>query len=845
MKIAFVFNLMIELLWFSSINAQIEDQSVLLTDHKKNIEIPFEKIYLHLDRLYYSAGEDIWIKAYLVNARTNELSEASNNLNIELISYGSKIIKRLVLRIDNGIGAGDIHLEDSIPSGNYLIRAYTNWMRNFGDVFFFKKEIVIENQMDIKSLNQPDHEEINEKVDVQFFPEGGPLIENVYTLLGFKAVNSSGIGCEVKGQVISSLGDTVASFAGTHLGMGSFFFLPKKGLKYFATGYAGNGITFRAERTNASETGYSIKLSDINNDYFRVTIKTNQETLNKFPLNEIVIVGTSHNSLCITAKVKVRLIDNPVILPKREFPEGVALITLNDTIGKTYCERVYYIHQKKNYHISIIPDQEVYAPRQKVTLQIAIRDTSDNPVSANLSVSVVDGNQIEGFENKPDIISYLLLESEIRGYIEQPFYYFDTTIIGRYQALDNLLLTQGWRNFVWNNLPDKPIKFNYPAEEGITVSGRLRRVWADKPIAGANISLALLGNAKPSYKITQTDSMGKYYFDGLDFRGPQNLMVYATDKKDNGEGLILLDSLFRDPAPIKYDQANKTEAKNKSTFNNIYVTNLIQVSNYNEISNYKKTAEQKHDILKKYNITDTINLNEVEVKARRPEKENADIHLRPYGVPNFSLTVTDRMFSSPDVFQLLQGRVDGLVIFGDRYTGYQFIFRGQASGHNLTSGNGYLQEAGQPLFLIDGNEVEYATILAIPVTAVDKIEVIKDGGKLALYGFRGSFGVISVLTKRGSNGPLPPVLNFINQRVYGYYQARTFYKPRYDIKKPEYEKPDLRTTIHWEPNVVTDEEGNATISFFNTDSKTIIKVDVEGIAEPGIPLAGKMSFYVK
>ncbi|MCX6262344.1 MAG: carboxypeptidase-like regulatory domain-containing protein, partial [Bacteroidia bacterium] len=239
-------------------------------------------------------------------------------------------------------------------------------------------------------------------------------------------------------------------------------------------------------------------------------------------------------------------------------------------------------------------------------------------------VSVVDGNQIEGFEKKPDIISYLLLESEIRGYIEQPFYYFDTTIIGLYQALDNLLLTQGWRNFVWNNLPDEAIKFNYPAEEGFTVSGRLRREWADKPIAGANISMALLGNDKPYYKVTQTDSAGKYYFDGLDFTGPQNLLVYATDKKDKGEGLILLDSIFMEPAPVNLNQAQKSETTAKNIPSNIDVPNLIQVSNYNEISNYMKEAEQKHNILKKYHITDTIALSEVEVKARGPEKENAD-----------------------------------------------------------------------------------------------------------------------------------------------------------------------------------------------------------------------------
>jgi hypothetical protein len=824
MKIAFVFNFMVALLWFSSINAQIEDQSVLLTDYKKNIEIPFEKVYLHLDRLYYSAGEDVWIKAYLVDAITNKLSNNSSNLNIEFISSGSKIIKRLILRIDSGVGAGDIHLEDSIASGNYLIRAYTNWMRNFGDVFFFKKEIVVENQMDIKSLNQRDHEESNEKVDVQFFPESGPLIENVYTLLGFKAVNSLGYGCSVSGWVFSSLGDTVTSFASTHLGMGSFFFLPKKGLKYFATGYAGNGITFRVELPNASETGYSIKVSDINKDYFRVTIKTNQETLDKFPLNEIVIVGTSHNSLCITAKVKIRAIDNLVILPKKKFPEGLALVTLMDTIGKTYCERVYYVHSKENFRISIIPDHEVYDPRQKVTLQIAIKDTSDNPVSANLSVSVVDGNQIEGFEKKPDIISYLLLESEIRGYIEQPYYYFDTTIIGRYQALDNLLLTQGWRNFVWNNLPDKAIKFNYPAEEGITVSGRLRRIWVDKPIANAKISMGLFEDDKSSFKSTRTDSTGKYYFDGLNFTGQNDIVVCAADKKGMGEGLISLDSIYRDPAPVSYKLMRKPETIAYE------IPNLNEISRNMEITDYREGALRKYNILKKYHISDTIGLNEVIVSARRPVYENDDGHFRSYGAPDFSLAVTDKMAGSSDAFQALLGRVAGLYITGDRSHGYSFMMRGQI---------------GKPLFLLDDKEVEYETIEAIPVIAIDKIEVIKEAGKLAFYGFRGSFGVISVLTKRGINGPIPPVLYAIRQRVYGYYQARTFYAPKYNIPKPENEKPDLRTTIYWEPNVVTDEDGNATISFFNADSKTTIKVDVEGVAEPGIPLAGKASFDVK
>ena len=790
----------------------------------------FEKVYLHLDRPYYSAGDDIWIKAYLVDAVTNELYDNSDNLNLELISPGEKIIKRLILRIENGVGTGDIHLGDSIVSGNYMIRAYTDWMRNFGDIFFYKKEIVVENPREIKSINQLAIQENDENVDVQFFPEGGPLIENVYTLLGFKAVSSTGYGCNVMGIVFSSRGDTITSFSGTHLGMGSFFFLPRKGLKYFASGYAGNRIPFSVELPTASKTGYSMKASEINKDYFRVTIKTNQETLDQFPLKEMIISGTSHNSLRVTARVKVRAIDNPVILPKNEFPEGVALITLMDTTGKKYCERACYIHLMENYRISIIPDTDIYAPKQKVTLRISVRDTSDEPVSANLSASVVDGNQIKGFDKKSDIISYLFLESEIRGFIEQPFYYFDATISDRFQALDNLLLTQGWRNFVWNNLPDTVIKYIYPMKEGISVSGRLRRVWADKPIAGANVSMALSENVSSSSKFTQTDSAGRYSFEGLNFTGSQNIMVYAADKKDIGKGLILLDSIFTDPAPLNFDQAHKSETTIKNTYNNIYVPNLIQVASNNEISDYKIEAGRKYDIMKKYHITDTIALNEVEVSARRPIKENADGHIRMYGEPDYSYTITDKMAGFSDAFQTLAGRIAGLYITGNHNQGYSFMFRGMI---------------GKPLFLLDDREVSYETIETIPVSAIDKIEVIKESGKLALYGMRGSFGVISVFTKRGSNSPVIPPLNFINQRVYGYYQSRTFYSPRYNVPQPEYNKPDLRTTIYWEPNIETDIDGDAIVTFFNADNQAIIKADVEGIAEPGVPVAGKASFVVK
>ncbi|MGD0756367.1 MAG: carboxypeptidase-like regulatory domain-containing protein [Bacteroidales bacterium] len=810
------------------INPQSENQVPVPDRNKKNIDIPFEKVYLHLDRPYYSSGEDIWIKAYLVDALTNKLSDNSNNLYVELVSPDSKIIKQIILRMDKGTGAGDMHLEDSIASGNYQIRAYTSWMRNFGETFFFKKVIVIENQIGVTFLNQPNQDESNEKVDLQFFPEGGSLVENVNTVLGFKALNSSGYGSNINGFVVSSQGDTAASFTSTHFGMGSFVFISKPGLKYFAVGSDGNKISFKIELPAALKTGYSLNVSNVNKDFFQVNIRTNQATIDHFPIHKMVIIGKSHNSLCTTANVKIIGTDNSVVLSKKEFPEGIALLTLMDTTGKLYSERAFYIYSKEKYQINVIPDKKEYTPRQKVTLQVSVKDTSNNPVSANLSVSVVDVNQVKGFEKKQDIRSYLLLESEIRGHIEQPSYYFDTLNKDRHNALDNLLLTQGWRNFVRNYIPDTAIKFDYPIEKGITLSGTLRRKWGNKPIAGAKITMALLRNDNPSYKFTQTDSKGKYYLEGLNFTGPQVISVRATDKKNMGIGLISLDTVYNNTALVNYRSVYKLK------------TDVNEVSSYNEpsesreISDYTKEAAIKYNILKKYHLTDTIAIGEVIVNARRPVKENADGHFRSYGVPDYSLTVTDKMSGSHDPIQVLQGRTEGLYITGDSHQGYEFIFHGQK-----------VAKGESPLFLLDDKEVDLSTICNVPIEAVDKIEYIKESGALAFYGFRGSFGVISVLTKRGINSSIPPVLNFITRRVYGYYQARTFYTPKYNIPQSEYNKPDLRTTIYWDPNVVTDKDGNATISFFNADSKAIIKVDIEGIVEPGIPLVGRSSFESK
>jgi TonB-dependent SusC/RagA subfamily outer membrane receptor len=789
------------------IYSQTADKNPEVKKPKRALNFPFEKVYLHLDRGYYTSGEDIWFKAYLVNARNNTLFDNSNNLYVELISPESTIIKRITIRVKNGLGMGDFHLADSIAPGNYQVRAYTNWMRNFGEAFFFKKEIHVENMMGAKAPEpksfQPD------KLDLQFFPEGGSLLEDTYSTVGFKTINSTGLGCNVKGKIISSAGDTIVSFESSHLGMGRFNFVCKKGLTYVAVGKTDQNLPFKVDLPQALKTGYCIKVSEMDS-FIRVSIKTNQATLTQMPDKNLYVVGSKQGKLYITAKTKVKDQTTMVIIPKKKFAAGINRITLVDTTGKAYCERLYYITQAPRYYISIQPDKKTYAPRQIVNLQISVKDPDNKPVMANLSLSAVDGNQVKEAKYKSDIYSYLLLESEIRGNIEQPSYYFDTTIVDRQNALDDLLLTQGWRNFVWNYLADTTLKFENLIEKGITVSGRLRRLLINKPIANANISMLLFGE-KSSLYLSETDSLGKYYFDGLNFTGQKKVIISATNKNHRNQGWLSLDSLFGMPPKTNFKWTFKPDEKTK------------------ELIDFKQEADKKYDILKKYHLTDTIDLSAVVVKANKPVNSKKDDHFRMYGSADYTIKVTDDLIAYNDIFQLLQGRVAGLMISGV-YPDISISLRGQS---------------GYPLFLLDGMPVGIDEVASLPMSDIDVVDVLKDGASLAMFGSRGGSGVISIFTKKGFAGADKPIFYSINQTINGYYQPRIFYAPKYTAPKTDYEKPDLRTTLYWEPNVNTDSNGNAFVSFFNPDNKSTININLEGISENGVPLVEKTTYNVK
>ena len=288
---------LIHLLFFSIsycfVTAQnAEDTMLYETDTSSFI---YEKIYLHTDRSSYYAGDDIWFKAYLTDAFSNQLTDQSNVVYVDLISSDSVILQQNIVRQYNGTGSGDFHLPDTTSSGRYYLRAYTRYMRNFSSNFFYMKEISIENVVD-----PPDtlltEKTVKPGTNVQFFPEGGSLINGVYSNVAFKAVESNGIGCNVSGFVISSEGDTILEFQTEHLGMGSFIFKPEKHLSYLVIGKKEKGSEFKTDFPSAFETGIVMRINTIGQGLY-LTIKTNEETLPSIGNNPLILKGISCNQV--------------------------------------------------------------------------------------------------------------------------------------------------------------------------------------------------------------------------------------------------------------------------------------------------------------------------------------------------------------------------------------------------------------------------------------------------------------------------------------------------------------------------------------------------------------------
>ena len=783
-----------------------------LKDHssKDSLQV-IEKVFIHTDRTFYYPADDIWFKAYLIDAQNSLLSFYSSNLHVELISPGSKIIDSRVIKLEDGLGNGDFHLPGNIISGTYQLRAYTNSMRNFGDQLFFTKEILVINSSD-KTDNLQNLKGVSNKIEIKFFPEGGSLVDDVTALVAFKATDVSGEGCNVSGVVYSSNGDSITEFKSTHLGMGSFFLKPKQATTYFAVVRNNDGLVNTSWIPKSMSGGVSLSISKDQNNDFLIAIRTNSLTFPSLKESDLLLILSVRKTILKTVSFKIKSLSNSFIIPAGDLPDGVIVATLTNSEGLPVCERLMFLQKNNNIRINVNADKTEYRPRDSVTLKIHLSSDSGFKDQTFLSLSAAESNPSDS-KYVTSIISWFLLESDIHGHVEEPSCYFDASNPDRFKHLDLLLLTQGWRDFEWKYKGQ-----DFQAENGFTVSGRVRRTIVDKPLENSMVNFGIFQSESSILINVPTDQSGKFSIGGIDFSGDARLIATATSKKEKMQGILILDSMTYKPPEAT----------------NTFSSTMLKEENVDIL---KLKDEHKKTIRKLYRLSDTINLDEVKVIASKTlnSQEIKIQNTRFYGIPDKEIIITREMESFSNAFEVLRGRVAGLSISGNPPY-YKIVIHGIGSLSSETT----------PLVIIDGVVSSVQELSSIPVGFIDRIDVLKSSTNTTFFGMRGSNGIISVITKTGDRFLEYQQFNFsANIKISGYDEPRIFYSPSHSNDSILFYNPDLRTTLFWKPDIVLKGKEDHMFKYFNADNPSLIRVEVQGITKDGIPVTGRTEYIVK
>lgn len=771
-------------------------------------KLPYEKVYVHTDRDTYASGEDLWFKAYLVNAQSNLLTNNSNNLYVELLSPSQNIVFHHIIRLNNGLGHGDIKLPDTLKTGNYSLRAYTNWMRNFSHTFIFNKSIAIVNPLKPNGLPKPLNTAKSAEAaippaaattgadTVRFFPEGGSLIEGVSSVVAVKAENPAGRGIPVRGTILSS-GAAVATFTCDSVGMGLFKLLPIAGKTYEAVATI-NGKPQYFKLPGILSNGFALSVSSTSKDV-SVAIACNAASLGQ-ALNKPIVLKIAHSgNECYNKEVQITSSQTVINIPLYNLPEGVACITLYNPYGKPLTERLYYVTDPlRASTLRITPDEAAYAAHEPVTLKIKV----DNADSANLSVAVVDAIIPP---QKEDMVGYLNISSEIKGPVEHIERYFDNSNPNRMAQLNLLMLTQGWREYIWKQLEQKPANITRMPEQGITLTGVVRRTWRDKPLPNMNITLFANNATGQKLFTAKTDAAGRFTIPGVELYGYQYLNFTSRTNEGKNGGWIKVDSLVQDHMEITAANLNALSDNNNAGIADTLV---------------KRETRKRNFTLKGVN----------ELEAVTVKGYSAALPSEEYGITSTEHKEYDNL-AQYLLMKIPGSHSDVKALCKDENVEVPIIYRiGERGKMIIISISGmYTNHTSARISYCDNNPLMLSMDKILKVTLLKRNSI--EGVLYSVF-----------LTVRPGAFDTDKYFSNAVADVSGYYKARTFYTPRYTQTNP---LPDLRTTLHWQPNVITNANGEATVTYQNTNAGKSIRVVVQGITGNGVPVAATTSYVIK
>ncbi|MBN1821020.1 MAG: hypothetical protein JW833_09895 [Prolixibacteraceae bacterium] len=769
-------------------------------ESEKQAIVVYEKVYLHTDRELYSPGDTIWFKAYLVGGVSHKLLPGFKNMYVQLISQSGEVISNRLLLSFYGESFGDITLNDTLPEGQYILRARTKYLENFGEESFFHKRIWVNKPKSSMELDLQ-NEEAPTEIEAMFFPEGGNLVYNAANHVAFKVIGADGRGIESSGVVVNQNNDTITRFSTCFLGMGKFTLMPKEGESYYAI--IDNYPKSKQELSNILKGGLALNFKDIGKEVLFTISRDFKETGDK----TIFLEATHKGVHLFQEKITIEGFSGAIRIGKNQFPLGISKITLFDSNSNILAQRLVFIDVDYGNTVKVETGKEEYSTREKVNLSLEPIHVTNDSVTSTLSVSVVSEDYLSATGMSQNIKSYLLLDSELKGAIESPaLYFFDEEKITAAEKLDLLMMVQGWRSYYWDEIVKKaPENLTGWDDAGINISGQVKSLFRNREVDGGKVTLTSI-SPRLMVEETKTDSLGYFSFERLFLGDSSEIMITAANEKGRKQVEVITDSL------LGYETKVDTFLINQN------LTGIgIPLKYYREIY-LQQLAERKY-VFEEGGIV----LDEVTVTAKITDEDVFEL-IKPFY--NFFPDNTYLITKEDYQYETVRGFIDKKI--GSKYLDVYNMFFHPKIYYIL---NNDIHSA-----IINYHEDKNYIIESIAIENIYRIDLIKNGGPYVPE-------IYHVYQKKNQKDFSHNRNNKNYIHINGFQPPNKFYSPKYTLENINDKLPDYRPTLYWSPEVAV-KDGKANLEFFTCDNLSNYIVIVEGISKNGKICYGTGRFSV-
>lgn len=741
--------------------------------YKENVLL--EKVFIHTDNHLYVAGEYLWLRAYLVDATFHRPIDASSVIYIELLDKNNKAVLQSKIPANEMKGETSLYLPATIETGGYVLRAYTNLMRNFSPDFYFHKPVTI-----INTFKKPESRAVvnqSRTYEFQLFPEGGNLVEEVDGKVAFKISDPEGRGLSYRGWILTNANDTIVRFKPLRFGMGHFYFTPRKAVAYKLQVMDDRGNINDFNLPEIQSSGYALSVRDSVDRFLNITVTV------KSPLttNAVYLFAHARN---IISKAAVHVVEKDkavFILAKEDLPEGISHFTVFDADFKPQAERLYFKPVTRKLKVAIEHDT-AFKTRQKVDFQITAFKGANKPARGNFSVSVICQDNLSEVETH-GIHEYFWLISDLKGFIESPEFYFSDHPDVQ-QAADHLMLTHGWRRFDWNEvLSRRPSVLKFlPEYYGHLISGNVSSASGEK---SRNVLTYLsFPDKRFGLYVSRTDTAGEIHFQTQNIYGSRKLIIQTEDPHLHS---------FKISNPF-------STVFSKGIFRDINITRM-----YEDVIRSRSIAMQVRFIY--------------EADMRRDIEIETD-SLPFYGQPDNSYLLDD--YTRFPVMEEIMREYVPKVRVRKSNDGVHFLLT------DLVNETVFRED---PLVLLDGVPVTAEAIMNFDPLKIKRLDVV---ARRYFLGALTASGIVSYATYEGdlAGFALNPLVFSLDYQ--GLEQQRIFYSPSYASQEAKSSRvPDYRRLLYWRSHAKTGDDGIFNSSFYTSDLPGKFCIVVEGLTEDG------------